>query len=163
MKYKVLKGTETFKKLSDLKKEIDRVSKDAYAVVKKLGATEYCEKSHRLAGGISAIGFEKKPEGYKNVDNEWRNLYYPKASNKDICKMIESLPTLPYEALNDIIGFKGPQTTSESRGIGWVNTVGIKFGKNFMLIDVYNGCKFKPNKDTKEILESEYIKLKGKK
>lgn len=162
MKYKIKKGTETFKKLVILQQHIKEVESEAFKIVESLGATKYCKAFNKLAGGISAIRLEKKPEGFKNVDKDWRMLFYPKASNKKVCKEIESLPTIKYDELNNIIGFEAPQTVSCERGIGWVNTVGLIFGKDFMLLDVENGCVFKPNKDTIEILESEYQKLKSK-
>lgn len=162
MKYKIVKGTETFNKLLRLKEEIKRVNKEASDVVKKLGAEKYCKKNGKLVGGIGGIQFDSKPEGYKVIGKEWQNFYYPKVSNKKDLKLIENLPTIDYDALNSIIGFNGPQTIETNNGIFWINTVGLIWGDDYVLIDIDDECEFEPNKDTVEILGSEYITLKSK-
>lgn len=160
MKFKVLKGTDTFQKLEELRIKVTDVNNQAKDVVKKLEGKRYCGRSHKLAGGISAIEFDTKPEGYKPVGGSWRSLYYPKSVNKTDCKLIESLPTVEYSELNDIIGFNAPQTVSSEKGILWISTIGLIFGENEMLIEVHDGCKYEAPVDVVEILNSEYFALK---
>lgn len=164
MKFKIAKTTETFKKLAEFKKQVESVNTQAGKLSKELGGTgRYCKKIHRLAGGVSGIEFKQKPEGFKVVGEPYQNLYYPKVTNKTACKQIEALPTLEYNALNSIIGFKSPQTVSADRGIVWINAPSVIWGKNEMLLDIESGCKYTPpSKDIVEILESEYEKLKNK-
>ena len=52
MKFKVLKGTELFNKLSDLEKEMKRCNSLAFDLIKELGYTEMRGKFNTLAGGI---------------------------------------------------------------------------------------------------------------
>lgn len=162
MKFKVEKGTETFKKLIELEKKVKDVTQQQQAVVKQLGGEIFCKQSHKLAGGLSAIKFETKPDGYKVVGEKYQSLYYPKATNKVDCKIISDLPVIEYDELNSIVNFKAPQTVSVDGGIAWISTVGLIFGKNEMLIEVENGCKYIPPKDVIQILESEYEELKIK-
>jgi hypothetical protein len=162
MKFKVVKGTETFEKLAAFRERVKDVSKQATNMATLLGGARYCHRSNKLAGGLSAIEFETKPEGYKVVGEKWQHLYYPKASNKKDCALIEGLPTIDYDELNTIVNFEAPQTVSSERGIAWISTVGLTFGDDEMLISVPTGCKYTPPTDVVEILESEYDKLKKK-
>lgn len=162
MKFKVSKGTETFKKLQQLMSKIEDVDAQAKKVVKKLGGKEYASAQRSLAGGIAAIQFDEKPEGYKMVGEKWQRLYYPKATNKKDLNLISDLPTIEYAELNDIVGFKGPQTTSHSLGLAWVSSVGLAMGKTVAVIEVAEGCKYSPPKDILEIKDSEYQRIKKK-
>jgi DNA-directed RNA polymerase subunit N (RpoN/RPB10) len=163
MYFKIEKGTDTFKKLSELKKQIDSITQQAKDVVTELGGERYCHHRYKLAGGISAIEFKKKPDGWKSVGESWQDLHMPLAKNKEACNKVENLPTLDYEVLNKIVGFKGPQTVSSGNGLAFVKTVGLNWctGK-YYLMEVATGCKYKPLSDIVEILESEFLKLKGK-
>lgn len=162
MKYKVLEGSETFERLVRLQKKIIRVNNKARAVVKQLNGSKYCKRSHVLAGGIAAIQFDSKPEGYKVVGREHEMLFYPKAKNKHDLALINKLPVIEYDELNCIVNFEAPQTYSSENGLFWINTVGISFGSSFILIDVPKECKYSPNPDIIEILESEYMELYNK-
>lgn len=163
MKFKILKETETFEKLMKLKERIISVNEQAADAIKLLGATKYCKAQNRLAGGVCAIEFEKKPDGYRRVGDRWSDLYYPKVSNKIDSELLQTLPTMDYKELNDIINFEGNQTIAAERGMFWIHTVGLTWGENEILIDVENGCKYDAPTDVVEILESEYLKLKEKK
>lgn len=161
MKFKILKGTETFNKLSDFEKEIKRVNKIAIDLSKELGGDEkgtHLGYSFELAGGISGIKMPLKPEGWKDASKNHHNYFYPKInkSNKDVLDKINALPILKYKDLNDIVGF-----SFQSHGMTWFNCPGIYWGKEYILMDVNDQCNFCPNEDMIEILGSEYIKLKG--
>lgn len=155
MKFKIEKGTGTFNKLIALRNEIKLVRDQAFAVVQEFGANEFCKAQWSLAGGIAAIKFDNPPEGWKILD-KYQNLYYPKAKNKVALLKFATLTTIPYSALNDIVGFLGNQTVPYGQGICWVNTVGMKFGENYMLMEVREGAKYKAIPDVIEILESEF-------
>jgi DNA-directed RNA polymerase subunit N (RpoN/RPB10) len=167
MKFKISKGTETFNKLVELKEKVITVNEAARAVVNELGASKYCHRSHHLAGGISALVFDKKPEGYKEVGEKYQNFFYPKVANKAALEKIESLTLVEFDDLNKIVGFKAPQTVSSERGIMWISTVGLTWAEHGipeedMVMDIENGCKYTPPADVVEILESEYEKLRTK-
>lgn len=162
MKFKVVKGTETFDKLTAFREHVKDVSKQAQDVVNKLGGGKYCRKSNKLAGGLSAIEFETKPEGYKVVGERWQGLYYPKVSNKADLVLINGLPTIEYNELNSIVQFTGMQFVPYGGGLACIHTVGLIFGDDVMLINVEKGCEYTPPNDVVEILASEYNKLEKK-
>lgn len=160
MKFKVLKGTDTFQKLEELRLKIKEVNNQAFNVVRELGSTRYCKKNGVLAGGISAIEFTSKPEGYINMGKSWQSLYFPKAKNKKDLELISKLPTIDYSELNTIVNFEGNQVVETDAGLAFIKTIGLIFGENEMLIDIEDGCKYCPPKDIIEILSSEYFALK---
>jgi hypothetical protein len=161
MKYKVIKNTETYNRLVDLEKKIIDANLQTKNVVELVSGLRYCANQNSLAGGISAIEFKTKPDGFKSVGNKYQSLYYPKASNKKVCDLINNLPKIKYDELNTIVDFKAPQTISTENSLCWVSTVGIIFHKENILINVNNGCDYTPLSDMIEIVESEYENLKN--
>jgi hypothetical protein len=165
MYYKINKSTKTFKELMKLSDRIDQVRKEAKKLVKTFkGTGEYCKATHVLAGGIGAVEFKEKPEGWTHRGEKYQNLYMPKMdrNSKALWEKIHALPVVEYDELNKIVGFEGNQVVSSPGGLGWVNTVGIKWGGNFILMEIAKGAKFKANKDMKEIVYTEFEKLSSK-
>ena len=158
MKYKILKGTELFDKLTELNNRMNEVKKAATELAKSLGGGDVATTGHYLAGGIDAIEFEEQPEGWKRVGKSWQGLYYPKSNKKAILKQIGELPVVRFNELNDIIGFRQGAIVSHG-GIGWATSVSMKWHKDFILMLVPNGIEYTPVKDTIEILGSEYEQL----
>lgn len=157
MKYKVLKNSVTFKKLMELKKKAQAARKAAGSLVEKLGAENYCPDRRTLYGGISAVQFDKQPDGWKIISKQ-DGLYFPKniAANKKLLSEIEALPKLQYNDLNSIVGFSAPQYI----GLKVSFHVGLDYcNGGDIIISVTDGAKFKPSKDLKEILQSEYLRL----
>ncbi|HAH24928.1 MAG TPA: hypothetical protein DCL77_14440 [Prolixibacteraceae bacterium] len=161
MYFKIEKGTEVFNKLDVLHGRIQEVNKTAKELVKKLGGNRYCGDQNRLAGGIDAIEFEQKPEGYRSVGGKWDNLYLPNARNKVNNQLIAELPTLQYDELNSIVGFKGPQTAPHPKGLSFVSIPSICFSDEVMLMKVPDGCKYTAPEGVTEIIYSEYQGLKN--
>lgn len=160
MYFRIPKGTETFNKLQALHQLIEKARASARKLVKTFGGTgEYCGEQQSIGGGIAGVEFKEKPEGWKMVGEKYQKLFMPKADQKELWKKIKALPVIEYDELNKIVGFDGPQTAIDSRGIAWINSVGMVWGTQYMLMEVAKGCKFKPNKDMTEIVESEYQKL----
>lgn len=164
MKFKILKGTETFQKLTDLKSEMNRCNSEASSLSKSLGG---CIKGTHLgkgygciSGGLAGIKMETKPDGWKNASTQYYGFYIPKINkaNKHLLDRIELLPTVRHEDLNAIVGFE-----MQSSGRRWFNCPGVHWTKEYVLLEVDNECDFTPNCDMIEILESEYVKLIGKK
>lgn len=165
MYYKISKSTKTFKELMKLAQRIEEVRNAAKKLVKKFkGTGEFCKATNTLAGGIGAVEFKEKPKGWTSRGEKYRNLYMPLSNpkNKKLWAEINALPVVEYEELNKIVGFEGNQVISSNGGLAWVSTVGIKWGKNHILMEVARGAKFKANKDMEEIVESQYEKLSAK-
>lgn len=154
MKFKVLKGTPLFDKLTNLKKEIDAANNAARDLVKELGYENYCKSLFDVAGGISAIIIpEGKPAGWRFSFNDRQpaHAYFPSSikANKELLERIKKLPIVSTQKLNSLINYGSP-----------FSTPGISWRKNYILISTRN--EYKPVKDMVEILESEYKKLESK-
>lgn len=160
MKFKVHKGTETFDKLKELHDRMIFAGNAAKELVSQLGGKRYASSNRGIYGGIDAIEFDVKPDGYKPVGKKYQSLFYPKASNKEILKLINQLPIIKREELNIILNFKGPQAVTIDDGIYWVNAPDVVFGDHFYLFNVVTSVEYNPPADAVEILESEYDKLK---
>jgi len=159
MKFKVKKGTKLFKKLDEIGIKCRNADKAAGKLAEELKCKNWARSSFVLAGGIRAFQFKEKPENWKTVENTY-DCFYPKIckQNKELLDKISKLPIVKIEELNDIVGFK-----SQFHGNRFYKTVGISWvNKNFILIDVYEECEYKPKKDMIEITFSEYKKLNKK-
>lgn len=161
MKYKIMHGTGTFAKLKVLEKQMDRVCKARNKVLKELGAERFATLRGVLCGGMVAVELAAKPEGFKVYDRSHPRFFAPKADNTEWSAKFNDLPTLPYSALNDIVGFKSGQMTGhESGGFAIHRCPGIEFGKTVILLETDAKAKYSPeNADIVEILESEYVRL----
>ncbi len=160
MKFKVSAGNETYEKFMALREKIDLVNTESEAVVESLGGKRYC-KGHNVAyGGIAAIQFLRQPpQGFKMVGESYRNLYYPKATQKELIKKFNLLPTIRYDEINDIVNFHAPQTINSGEGLQWISCIGLHWGKEDVLITIPDGAKYTAPKHVIEILESEYERL----
>lgn len=145
-------------------KKINEANNVAIELAKSFGSNKVAKTGRNLGGGIDAIEFEEKPENWKSVGEKWQNLFFPKSckENKAILEKINALPIVKKSELNEIVGFKAPQTVSSANGIGWVETVGLVVGKEDILLSITEGVKFEPNQDMKEILNSEFEQLQTK-
>jgi len=158
MKFKVLKGSDLYKKLDAVRKRIAECNNAALDLVNKLGYKKLRGKTSVLAGGISSIEIlGGKPEGWR--DNYWgvRNEYFPKKNkaNKELLASIDALPIVEYDELNNILNFNWH--ASETRHISF--HPGIYWRKKEILISVSeNYNNYKPVKGMIEILESEFIR-----
>lgn len=162
MKFKIVKGNPLYDSFMELKKRTMEVNKAANDFAKKVGGKASCRSQNVAYGGISAIEFDAKPEGWRMVGDKYRHLFFPKATNKELLKEIAALPKIQYDEINNIVGFDAPQTVTSNQGILWVNCVGISYGKDYILLNVTSGAKYNPPKHVIEILESEYEKLNKK-
>ncbi|HQV53974.1 MAG TPA: hypothetical protein PLX17_00585 [Chitinophagaceae bacterium] len=163
MKFKILKGTELYNQLVALRKKIDHVQSESAKLAKEFGGGEVATSGRNLAGGIDAVEFKEKPEGWKVVGETWQKLFYPKSdkSNKEIHEKIQALPVVKFEELNSLVKFDIQGATS-GRGLAFVKSVACAWGKGYVLIEVHENCKYTPVEGMIEILESEYKKLMDK-
>ncbi len=161
MYYRIDKGTDTFQKLSALWEKITAAHDAAKEIVEELGVKYYARASHALAGGISAIQFFEKPEGWVKVGRKNQSAYMPNAKrNKEIYDRIHALPVVHHKEMNDITGYQ-TQTYTKGDGIVFSHTNGLFYSKDCFLIEVDNEAKFTPNQDMVEIVTSEFMKLKN--
>lgn len=174
MKFKVLKGTELFEKLSALGDNIKECDNKSFELAKELGFKNCYGKSFLLAGGLYGlipIDGKTKPEGYAWAFNDRTgNAVMPiknRKANKEIIDKIDSLPTVEYDELNNLVNYHRALSNkpNETGGTRFSFHPAINWTKEFILIDVpvSNGRKYRPAKDMVEILESEYQKLKKEK
>lgn len=165
MKFKVLPGGAIYNNLRLFSKKVDSVRVEARKLCKELGGETFAADGRFLAGGISGIVFNAKPDGWRVVGDSYRKLFFPKINkqNKAILAKIDLLPKINSKELNSIVSFEGPQTIERNdggHGMYWVECPKVFFGEKYILIDVSEGCTYKPPVGVIEILESEFIKLK---
>lgn len=157
MKFKVIKGSETEKKLKDLLVRINEANDAAKEYIESLGANEYATAStNYMNRRVDGIQFEQNPD--KNL---WRevgknqNLYFPKVKNKEVLEALNDLPLIPNEEFNDITGYVA-QSFSISSGIGWSSRMGMKANlQNQFVLDIHENAFYTPTSDIIEITNSE--------
>ena len=171
MKYKIPEGTETYKKLEALWKRMMAADAEAYnlvqAIRKEMGlpwkGTEhnYAANNNALAGGLVAIQFDAKPEGWKRVGKPHQRLFAPMAKRKDLCDRFRALPTVPLQDLNGIVGFERfVGLSANGEGMVAYRAPGLQWVDGAFLMTVPVKAKYTPpNADFVEILESEYQRL----
>lgn len=158
MKYKVLKGTDLFKKLDALRQRMTDCNNAAFDLVKEIGYKKMRGKNMVLAGGISTIEIPGgQPNGWRK--NHWglKDEYYPKKNkaNKELLARIEALPVVEYEELNEILKFDSHDSDSNKMSFH----PGVYFEKKEILIDISRHYRrYKPVKGMIEILESEFLR-----
>lgn len=159
MKFKALKGTETFAKLQAVWLRIKKADKAAKQLAIELNAdTRWMSGWGSISGGISGIELKVKPEGWKSTGEN--GFYYPAKlnANKELLDRLEALPVVKDFELNDAVGFK-----RQSVGRVMHNCIGAQFGKDYHLFEVNEEVKYTPPADVIEITASEYKKLSLKK
>lgn len=151
MYYKLESGSETYDKVSAIWDKIISYNKQAAELVESLGFTKYGKDNWNVAGGISCIQSDTKPDGYRQVGQKRENLYYPKASNKAVNDLINDLPLLSWDEYNSAIGF-------EQQFCGLRHIMGYTMIKSdgFFLIRIYDECTYTPVDGLVEILSSEF-------
>jgi len=161
MKYKILKGTETFDKLSALAEEIKRVEITADDLVRSVGGKTHYRSNYYLAGGVSGVVFDKQPEGWKKLSQEGH--YMPKVKNKELADRFKALPTLGLKLIQDITGYPSGEIGENKDGqLVRFGVPGLVWEDEYVLFNASSSAPWTPpNADFIEILESEYFQLKG--
>lgn len=163
MKFKILKGTETFEKLTALYKRMLKADRARNPILDELGSKRFAPV-RGLAGGILAVEFGKPPAGWKRIGKPWQNLYEPTVKNKEMIAKLKALPVLKYDELNAIVGFKEVDHMDDEAGT-WtrIRCPGVRWKKEVILMDTGRAKYTPPNADIIEILESEYVRLSEEK
>jgi len=157
MYYKIVKGSETFRKLAEVKLKMDAAGKASDELVKKLKGKRYYKKGgYLVAGGIAGIEFLEKPENWKHVNGLDSGFYFPKSTklNQSLIKEINNLPEVTIDEFNESIGFK-----EHTVGTTWFSSPGMHWEKDYMLLVISDKCEYTPPADVIEILTSEFKKL----
>jgi hypothetical protein len=156
MFYSVNPHSETHKRLAALlSKKIDYDLR-AQAVAISFGGTAFSKAMMCLAGGI---GIVRMPEKRKNwVKTSHAGCYAPGKLAKDDRKLIEELPTVSFDELNEILGyteFTKPNPNGSGQLVRWVPV--IYWYKSVFLFTVDAEDTYRPsNPDIQEITRSEY-------
>jgi hypothetical protein len=166
MKYKILKGTELYKKLMELKAKMVQANKAANKVATGLGCKQWLGGEHgTIAGGLTGFEFEKQPDGWRKAwPGDYRNMYYPKnqKSNKEILDTIKALPVVTFAELNNVLGFE-QHSVPFADGVGsrkrWLFHPGFQFLKDMVLVVVDEQAEYTPLPDMIEITVSEFNQL----
>ncbi|UOR06272.1 hypothetical protein MUN82_04050 [Hymenobacter aerilatus] len=160
MKFKIVKGTALFEKLSELQAKCTECNKAARALADQQGANGFASGRNMIAGGIAALCFDDKPEGYRLLQQP--NYYYPKVTkaNRPLHDAIAALPTVGNDDLNGLLNYKF-QTVCDGDKMYWASRPGVIWGEEQILVDT-GKAKYEPVADMIEILESEYLRLQGK-
>ena len=151
MYFKVEKGVPLWEELEKIMNQIIHVRAEAYKLVEELGFTTYAPAHNVVAGGISALHCNFKPEGFREVGERWRNLYFPKAKNKVASEKIANLPVVQYDEYNSVIGF-----TEHFVGLTHIMCYGLKKSGDVFLIKMHEKAEYTPIDGMIEILPSEY-------
>lgn len=79
MKFKVQKGTPLFEKLWEVQNKIQAAKESAVDFLKEKGldSDEYYKKPYVMAGGIGAVSFPEKPDGWVHVGKKWQSIFMP--------------------------------------------------------------------------------------
>lgn len=158
MKFKILKNSPLFKELKDIEAKCREVNRAAGKLAKKHGAKEWLSNRHYLAGGIAGFQLDKKPENWKQIyKDHFENCYFPKSckANKELLEEISKLPKVEIDTLNKALGFKFQFVGSKV-----YYSPGVRWNKNYILVEIGENAKYKPKKGMIEITYSEYEKLK---
>jgi hypothetical protein len=159
--YKVDMSTETGKKLLKLQKRMTACDKAAKIFLKSIpGASIQLYQSNSggtIAGGIVAIHFKKKPEGWKIVGESYQQLYIPLSKNKKIWETIQALPTVKEDEINEIVGW--PSGLQVGEGLSIYHRPGFGIGELFTVVSWPRKIKKPSNPDLIEITGTEFEEL----
>lgn len=164
MRYKILKGCKLFDRLIALQEKCQEANKAAFDFAKKLGSDEIVSdiNINNLAGGISGIKLNEKPQGWKlAAPKYYSNVYFPKntKANKEILESIAYLPVVKNEELNKILNYnmwareKNDKRVSFNPGVYWNS-------EDVIFVAVAEQVKYTPVEGMIEITVSEFNQLK---
>lgn len=159
MKYKILKGTDTFKHLENLMDRRKDCNEAATALLIELGGSgdhKRLTNLNTIGGGIAGIELGEKPEGWKKI-NGYHGFYFPLSNKKNqaLLQRIADLPVVTQDELNEVLGFK-----EQWQGLTMYRQPGLFERNEFFLMEISDKCDFTPNSDMIEILSSEFKTLK---
>lgn len=157
MKYKVLKGTATFEKLTALNEKLKACHEAMVPIFNEFKASQYIPlKDNAIAfGGFAGLIFKKSPPPHWAKVKGTKNAWYPKkwAVNQQIIDRIEKLPTVSLQEYNEAIGLTDPEPEIQFNRYGFTYLE----EQELFLIEC---SSMKVSEELIEILESEFMNLK---
>lgn len=161
MKFKIEKGCVLYSKMTALQKKIDAANAEAVAFIKAKGWTgKHYKRQYVLAGGIGAVEFDEKPDGWKTVGAKWQRLYYPKVKgNKELLKEMAALPVVKNDELKEILEYKTAGYVKNG-GLVIFTRPSIEWKEEIILLEFPDEINYEPPFGMVEILSSEYKKIK---
>lgn len=162
MYYKILPESALFKKMWEVFERGKAADKAAKKWIKnQFGEFKsYAPKRNAVWGGIDAIQFESKPEGWKQVGKKYQQLYYPTVRLKKLINELEDLPAVQNKEIKDLLNY-GNYSGAAGGGLVWNSMPGIIISKDYILIAASEVADdYKPVDGMTEILFSEYHQLR---
>lgn len=161
MKFKILKGTETFNKLTVVFDLIDLANKEARELAASLGATEWCHSFgfYSIGGGLTGMRFLTKPPGWKLAfPKQYKDVYFPMniASTIEVRELIKKLPIVEAQHLNDAVGYEEQEIATGGRTILSTHPAISKRLDMFLMAINEDAFYHKKPADIIEITSSEY-------
>jgi hypothetical protein len=158
MKYKVVKGTATFEKLTALNETLKACHEAMVPLFNEFKASQYIPlKDNAIAfGGFAGLIFKKSPPPHWAKVKGTKNAWYPKnwAVNKSVIDRIEKLPTVSLAEYNEAIGLTNPEPEIQFNRYGFTYIE----DQELFLIEC---SSVNVSEDLVEILGSEFIRLKN--
>ena len=116
-------------------------------------------------GGVAAIEFKIKPDGWKKYTHpKHKNLYTPRKNNTELVEQFKALPTISHQELSDIIGWE--EQTFNNRilfHLGMDTCTDDKGKCTHYGFTVPDGYTYKSIPGVKEVLGTTYSKVFGPK
>lgn len=167
MRFKILKGTETYNSLTGLLDKMIAANNEAKTLAMSLGAKEWLLATgpYAIAGGLSGLRFPERPKGWKKVfSKRYNDIYFPSTHLKDNQGLIEKIWGLTIVNANDlnvIVGYV-EQDIYTDRGMIWSTYPGFSFKNDMFLLSLHEKAVYdNTNADIVEITMSEYKSLTG--
>lgn len=163
MHFKIEEGCELYDEFIELKKEMIRCHNASIEFIKENIGDDHPfvpDYVKGLAGGIIAVQFDEKPEGWVKWKNDHHeNMYKPHRTNKHIAELreaIENLPVVEKSKVNELLGLE----EEYGNKVLFHPAFGYRDGVVFVsLPDYITPDMYKPKEGMVEITHSEYYNL----
>ena len=163
MQYKILAGTETHNKLSELQAQKFEANKKAFEMAERFGAKQYIDKGDVVAGGLTGFilpdGPPDKSLWRKAYTAHYRDVYFPmrnRKANKDLLAEIDALPVVSDEDLNSVLGYQSGKIKGTNV---WTFKPGYAYHIDYALVKTHEKYSGSLSADFIEILASEFNEL----
>ena len=164
MKYKITQGSPIFQELQDLLVLMNVAHLAAVAIMREVKADRYHIAPGAIAGGVSYFAFDKPPipllwKAYKRLPG----LYRPKdiKANRDLNRRIGELPTVKDRELASIVKLR-MQLLPSPEGLRVLIIPGMRWGRDFILMELPDDADYKPLRGMTEITVAEFKTLEAK-
>lgn len=151
MKFKVLRESETGKRIAEIERMASLAHDDAKNLANDIGFEQWRGGYWCAFGGISCVMFKKVPD--TKLWKKQEDGYYPKKNSKEgkeLAQRFDALTVVSLKDLNESVGFGGAP---------WKH-IGINFNnKDYFGFEVGDKWEYTPPSDCVEITHSEFRTL----